>query len=365
MYSPQFSVIIPCFNQGHFLKQTIKSLLEQSYWDWEAIIVDDGSTDNSGKLAEGLAGDESRVRVIHQLNGGLSAARNAGIRHAKGEFLIFLDSDDWLYPEYFKTVDSYLSEDLDILFTGYAHWKDDLCIHKVSKPKIRLSLEDFVSGNYGPIMAFTVRKNIFETIGCFDETLKSGEDWDLWIRAMKAERRAKAISEILTAYRFQEQSMSRDALRMYRELEIVLNRVPENDLRIKSEIQVLPQRFDFSQGILNILFPTIGVLIAQGKVNEAIHFYEKEQRRFQLEPSKEDFMKINSYLTFRYWSSFDEIQKIFLEIKPRVILFLEATLKDEKYRKIVLKHIFFASKQKYNHLKYGVFLGRIVNAFYK
>ncbi|MFC3880920.1 glycosyltransferase family 2 protein [Algoriphagus namhaensis] len=365
MSSPKFSVIIPCFNQGHFLKQTIKSLLDQSFWDWEAIIVDDGSTDNSGKLAEEIVAGESRAQVIHQLNNGLSAARNTGIGHAKGEFLVFLDSDDWLYPEYFKTVNSYLSEDLDILITGYAHWKDGLCLQSVSKPKIRLSLEDFMSGNYGPVMTFSVRKNIFDEIGCFDETLKSGEDWDLWIRAMKAGRRAKAISEILAAYRFQEQSMSRDALRMYRELEIVLNRVPENDLRINSKIQVLPQRFDFSQGILNILFPTIGVLIVQGKVSEAIHLYEKEQRRLELVPTKEDFVKINSYLTFRYWSTTDEIQRVFLEIKPRVISFLEANIKDDNYRKIVVKRMFFTTEQKYNHLKFGVFFGCIINAFYK
>ena len=94
--STRFSFIIPVYNVESYLVQCIDSILKQDYSDYEIILVDDGSTDSSGSLCDKLTKKEERIHVIHQKNGGLSAARNTGIRNACGEYILFVDSDDYI-----------------------------------------------------------------------------------------------------------------------------------------------------------------------------------------------------------------------------------------------------------------------------
>lgn len=92
----QFSVIVPVYNVEKYLDTCVQSILKQSFADYELILVDDGSTDRSGELCDEYGKKDSRVKVIHQDNGGLSCARNTGIKAAAGDYLIFIDSDDWI-----------------------------------------------------------------------------------------------------------------------------------------------------------------------------------------------------------------------------------------------------------------------------
>src|SRR5690606_1422900 len=89
------SVVIPCYNYGHFLPIAIESVLNQTYLNKEIIVVDDGSSDNTAEVATSY----EEVKYIYQKNRGLSAARNLGAAHSNGEYLVFLDADDWLYPK--------------------------------------------------------------------------------------------------------------------------------------------------------------------------------------------------------------------------------------------------------------------------
>src|SRR5688500_2053614 len=98
------SVVIPCYNHGAYLPEAVASVQSQNYPSLEIIVIDDGSTDNTKAVAAGLTG----ITYFYQPNQGLSAARNAGIRHSKGEFLLFLDADDWLLPEAIETNVKYL-----------------------------------------------------------------------------------------------------------------------------------------------------------------------------------------------------------------------------------------------------------------
>ena len=93
------SVIVPIYNVEKYLRRALDSILSQTYKEWEAILVDDGSTDSSGRIAEEYAACDRRFKVVHKPNGGLSDARNAGMKHVSGEFLLFLDSDDFLHPQ--------------------------------------------------------------------------------------------------------------------------------------------------------------------------------------------------------------------------------------------------------------------------
>lgn len=96
------SIIIPIYNTEKYLEKCVESVRGQSYQNLEIILVDDGSTDNSGKLADDFAAKDKRIKVIHQKNAGQSAARNAGIRQAKGDFVSFVDSDDEIAPDFIK-----------------------------------------------------------------------------------------------------------------------------------------------------------------------------------------------------------------------------------------------------------------------
>ena len=93
------SVIVPIYNVEQYLRRALDSILSQTHKDWEAILVDDGSTDSSGRIAEEYAVCDSRFKVVHKPNGGQSDARNVGMEHANGEFLLFLDADDFLHPQ--------------------------------------------------------------------------------------------------------------------------------------------------------------------------------------------------------------------------------------------------------------------------
>lgn len=96
------SVIVPVYNVEAYLSRCVDSIISQSFSDLEIILVDDGSTDASGEICDGYAANDSRVKVIHKANGGLSDARNAGIGIANGEYITFIDSDDFILPEYFS-----------------------------------------------------------------------------------------------------------------------------------------------------------------------------------------------------------------------------------------------------------------------
>ena len=96
------SIIIPVYKVEKYLPNCIESILRQTFKDFELILVDDGSPDNCGEICEEYAQKDSRIKVVHQPNGGLSAARNSGIDIAKGDYLTFIDSDDFVFPHYLE-----------------------------------------------------------------------------------------------------------------------------------------------------------------------------------------------------------------------------------------------------------------------
>ncbi len=120
------SIVVPVYNVVHYLERCVLSVLRQTYKDMEVILVDDGSTDGSGELCDKLALTDARIHVIHQENQGLSGARNTGIRHATGEYIAFIDSDDeWLLNDGLEQLMKNINEGKDlIVFKGVNIWKD-------------------------------------------------------------------------------------------------------------------------------------------------------------------------------------------------------------------------------------------------
>ena len=120
-----FSVIIPVYNIEQYVRRCVDSVLQQDFADYEVILVDDGSTDQSGVLCDQLAQNNPRVRVIHKENGGLSSARNAGVRQAKGRYIWFVDGDDWIEQGALRTLYTCTQEtDADLIKFGYIRVED-------------------------------------------------------------------------------------------------------------------------------------------------------------------------------------------------------------------------------------------------
>ena len=104
MNKPKISVVVPVYNAERFLHKCVDSILSQSFSDLELILVDDGSPDNSGAICDDYARQDSRVKVIHQRNSGVSVARNRGIQEASGDYIGFVDSDDWIDSEMYAVL---------------------------------------------------------------------------------------------------------------------------------------------------------------------------------------------------------------------------------------------------------------------
>ena len=131
----KFSVVIPAYNVEAYLDECIGSVAAQSFGDWEAIVVDDGSTDNSAALAETWAMKNNRFRILKQTNQGLSAARNAGMHLAQGEYLLFLDGDDWLEPHALQILAD-AAQDEDVLcFGGRRFFQDEKRYDEADTPE--------------------------------------------------------------------------------------------------------------------------------------------------------------------------------------------------------------------------------------
>ena len=125
MSTPSVSIIIPAYNVAGYIEPCLESILCQKYSDFEVIVIDDGSTDATGEIADAYARSDSRVKVLHQPNGGVSNARNTGIKAATGEYFLFFDGDDFVEP---NTIDELVGaireKGADIVIYGYYRYRD-------------------------------------------------------------------------------------------------------------------------------------------------------------------------------------------------------------------------------------------------
>jgi glycosyltransferase involved in cell wall biosynthesis len=181
------SVVIPAYNCARYLPETIESALSQTLPPLEVIVIDDGSTDDT---AEVLARFEGRIRHVRQRNLGISAARNAGIRIARGTLIAFLDADDiWLPSMLAQQCEALARTGAGLAHTGFYNW--DAATGEKSHPSRDNSLFDgycyrkfFWNETGDPASAFTVRRACFDTVGLFDEAIPGGccEDLEMWTR---------------------------------------------------------------------------------------------------------------------------------------------------------------------------------------
>ncbi len=216
MTPPVVSIIIPAYNQAHYLACAVRSALAQTLPEWEAIVVDDASTDNTREVFASFK--DARLRYIYQANQGLSGARNTGVRVAKGEYLAFLDSDDELTPEFLRTCVEALRADraLGAVHTAtlFIDQAGNVLPHADAQP---LSGEAFQQklrhGGFFPPVSVVARVDYVREAGLFDTALTSLEDWDVWLRIAQ-QHPMRGLPQPLVRYRVYPGSMSTNAPRM-------------------------------------------------------------------------------------------------------------------------------------------------------
>jgi len=216
---PAVSVITPAYNVAPYLADAIESVVSQTFGDLELIIVDDGSSDATFDIARHYARRDPRVRVFRQANQGISNARNHAMRVAAGSFFAILDSDDMWLP-------SYLERQLDVLsnnpgcdiVTGNARFLGSALDGQAARPspdaRGEPTLARMLEDETAVFIMSVFRRRVYEVIGGFDESMRTNEDYDFWIRAAIAGFRFCRNDEPLGRYRRRDDSLSAGERRM-------------------------------------------------------------------------------------------------------------------------------------------------------
>ncbi len=249
---PLISVIVPCYNQAQYLDECLQSVLDQTFQDWECIIVNDGSPDHTEEVAKKWVEKDSRFKYLDKENGGLSSARNAGIAEAKGEWILPLDADDYIASNYLYDAHIHFeNDDLKVIY-GRAEKFGALNEPWDLKP---FNLHNLAQQNVIYCSALYRKKDWVE-IGRYDEQMKSGlEDWEFWIRMLKDRGRALCLPEVCFYYRIKDTSMLTGLLSMNLQKQAVFKYVEKKHYDFFSEqLGTITQLYDEAkkyEGILN------------------------------------------------------------------------------------------------------------------
>ena len=219
---PFFSVIIPVYNKEKYVQAAVKSVLNQTFTDFELIIVNDCSTDNSRKEVSKIISEQIKT-IEHLENKGLSASRNTGIKNATGNFIAFLDADDEWKPDFLATIKSLISTfpEAQLFATNYEELYADgiKVIHnqKLSKLGNDFLVDDFFELNLGKPIYFPgslcVKKTVFDEIGYFDEKITYSEDVDFNIRTNLKFKLAYSTKALVTYTMFSENQITNSSVK--------------------------------------------------------------------------------------------------------------------------------------------------------
>lgn len=202
--NPMVSVVMPCYNDGRYIQESVASVKAQTYPNVELIIIDDGSDDSDTIATLNALAKEANVQVLHAAHVGPSAARNAAIREARGKYILPLDADDTIDPTYIEKAVNILESHKD---TGVAYCEADL--FGAQSGKWDLPTYSFESMLFDNIVFVTAlfSKADWEKVGGFNENMKAGmEDYDFWLSILGEGKKIEQIPEVLFHYRIKDSS---------------------------------------------------------------------------------------------------------------------------------------------------------------
>lgn len=251
------TVIVPCYNQSEYLSEALDSVLAQHYESWECIIVDDGSTDQTFNVAKSYVNKDDRFKYIKKSNRGLSAARNTGLEATQGEWIQFLDADDYIAPDKFDTSIAAANSDpvADVIVTDFKMFIDDIknttpafCQLKESYLNFEELLFNWAADFCIPIHCGLFKRKLFEKTR-FNMLLNAVEDWVMWLDIFKEGAKGIYINEPLAYYRNNPKSMTKDKVvfreNLIRAYEHVIADLNTEHLRIFSKIIFQRQHFNY------------------------------------------------------------------------------------------------------------------------
>lgn len=205
-HHPLVSVLMPAYAQAEYVAEALDSLLVQTYADWEVAVVDDGSPDNVADIVAPYVAKDSRVRFYHTENHGLSGTRNFAARNTSGKYIVALDADDVLAPQYLERCVAALEKD-SCVKVAYTDWQFFGASRKT--PRLRYKGYRSLLINNDIYCTAMYRREDYDRVGGYDEKIPHGfEDWELWLRILDENAVVAFIPERLFRYRIKTVSMS-------------------------------------------------------------------------------------------------------------------------------------------------------------
>ena len=223
-FNPIISIIMPAYNAESFIAGSIESVINQTYRNWELLIINDGSTDRTQTIAENYSEKDNRIKVINQPNKRLGGARNTGIKNSSGEWIAFLDSDDlWASNKLQRQLEeAFRHSGASVIYSNGYIFNGDNLKDLVTYPTKSgsFSANDMYQmeyqANYIPVLAVLVKKELVDRIGYQEERIffYGCEDWDFWLRAAKLNAVFLGLEDYLFFYRRHGANMSSNSIQM-------------------------------------------------------------------------------------------------------------------------------------------------------
>jgi glycosyltransferase involved in cell wall biosynthesis len=241
---PKVSVVIPTYNRAHLISETVQNVLAQNFRDYEVIVVDDGSTDNTKDVLRPFG---NKIKYIYKKNAGLAAARNTGIEHSTGEYIAFIDDDDLWYPNKLDVQVGILDKNLQL---GFVCSQADVINAQSGEVMYTLkkgwfnkeNFESLYNENFIPVLTVMMRRSCYEKLGGFDENQITGEDYDYWLRLSKIYP-FHFIDMPLAKWRMTPKSMSKNIEKMFEGNWRALNK--EETIKDMSRLRVMIRQGTF------------------------------------------------------------------------------------------------------------------------
>ncbi|HET7694289.1 MAG TPA: glycosyltransferase [Vicinamibacterales bacterium] len=244
---PAVSIIMPAYNVAPYIASAIRSALVQTYTDFELIVVDDGSKDNTAEIVKSLMREDGRIRLVQQANRGLAGARNTALRAARGEMLALLDSDDMWEPEFLGAQIAILDArpEVDIV-TGNGWYLEGPRHGQLARPypdpRPDPVLASIIGDEWSVFIMSVMRRRVYTAIGPFDEEMRSNEDYDFWLRAAIAGFTFARNDRPLGYYRVRSDSLSASNVRMLRGILHVYRKLGPVIAHRPAELAILEQQ---------------------------------------------------------------------------------------------------------------------------
>jgi glycosyltransferase involved in cell wall biosynthesis len=264
---PKVSIILPLYNGAKWISQAIESVLAQTYKDFELIIVDDGSTDNSREIISSYQYDK-RVHYIYQENRGFSSALNRGINESRGEYIGFIGQDDLYMQNKLKIQVKYLDKhkDVDLLHSNYYFIDSNGKVRGVRFIKIpkftskRKMIEYLFINNFIGFETVLIRRRCFDEVGLFDERMKAFSDHDMWLR-IAGKFNIDYINAVLVKKRIHELQLSKIAIKEC---------INDEFLMIRKAIKMYPFLKRVVRKKVSGLYYALGIdMLEKGMITEA------------------------------------------------------------------------------------------------